>query len=420
MLRDGTRFFAEHTRRWHVRLPAQGQREVSVTDRAGACIETHEVPGEVGHRFADGIDLLPALGRDFPLSARKRVELVLASPFPELLSDELDILAAIAEGSGRTITWAGMRQRVACGPLDRLHLDERVASSVEMEVGDVAKTPLSVSLPKSDLPDTATRQVSRKLTAHIDFWASLPEAHTVPSACDIGMPPGRAGALFHELVGHPMEGDVVASGTSYLQPLMGQQVGPEWLQVTDGADHDQVGFRARTDDEGTTCGRAELIRDGVITEPMVDLATADLTGWPTRGHGRRLDYRHPSVVRMAHTVASVSAEATPWHARGDWIEAVGVELCSMAMASGDFVFRIRLPLLHRPDGSTFRLPPISLTGNGLTVLSQLRPGQLRVGSHFRATGGCGKLGQYPLLVSFANAGLWLPAGTVELAEAPDG
>jgi TldD protein len=53
------------------------------------------------------------------------------------------------------------------------------------------------------------------------------------------------------------------------------------------------------------------------------------------------------------------------------------------------------------------------------VLAQLQPGPARIAESCRATGGCGKLGQFPLLVSFANAGFVLPAGSVRI-EVDDG
>lgn len=421
MTAEDVRFFAERACRWEIAVTPTGRTRRDVSTRGGACVEVHEGPGRVRHIFADDGALLPTLADVLPDAAARHAERLLSTPISDGGPRAAEPLAEVAAASGRTVTWAGMRQLVVCGPPGRAVGDERITSTVEIEVGSAARTPLTLAAP---WPVAGARPADvtmlRGLCARIDAWTRLPEADTVPSACHIGMPPGRAGAFFHELVGHPLEGDVVSSGTSYLQPLIGTPVAPPWLHVTDGAVHDLAGFRACVDDEGTPCGHARLVHAGVVQEPMTDLATAALAGWTPRGHGRRLDYRHPSVVRMTHTVAHVTPVTPPWRPRGDWIEAIGVELRSMALASGDFVFRIRLPLLHREDGTTVRLPPISLTGNGLDVLAQLQPGDPRVGAYFRATGGCGKLGQYPLPVSFANAGLWVPAGTVALAEAPDG
>jgi TldD protein len=123
---------------------------------------------------------------------------------------------------------------------------------------------------------------------------------------------------------------------------------------------------------------------------------------------------------MTHTCALVAEDAELVSPPGDWIAPYGLKLETMNVASGDFVFRASFALSHRVDGSVRRIGPFDVLGNGLRVLARMQPHSHPVAEYGRASGGCGKLGQFPVLVSFANAGIRLPAGSVTLREVARG
>ena len=132
--------------------------------------------------------------------------------------------------------------------------------------------------------------------------AALPLAEP-PAACDLVLEPGRAGSFFHELLGHPLEADIVAGRASYLSSRFGERIAPSWLTVTDGLPPPGDGMTAFVDDEGTPVSTVELIASGRVSGVLSDRASAALSGAPSSGHGRRLDYRHPVIPRMWHTTA---------------------------------------------------------------------------------------------------------------------
>ncbi|GAA2906212.1 hypothetical protein GCM10010517_72410 [Streptosporangium fragile] len=404
------RVFAERSVRFrHEFHPGGGERREE-TFAHGACVDEHVAAGEVVHRFADGDDLFRAAVRRVDAGVADTAREVQARPLAVADEATRAALAELAGTTGASLVLGGFHQHVATGDESRAADDERLVRTVEVTVSGVSET---VAWPAGE-PLAALLGRVEEAAGRAAETAALPYADTPPGACDLVLRPGRAGAFFHELVGHPMEADVVHSGTSYLGARRGRRVAPEWLDVVDGGTRAASGFRSRADDEGTPCAEVSLLDRGVVGAPMTDLATARLTGDRASGHGRRLDFRHPAIPRMTHTCALVAAGAEPERPASPWIEPYGLQLEMMNIATGEFLFSARSPVLREYDGPPRRLPPLLVAGDGLSALGALRPCDAETAEYVRATRGCGKLGQFPLLVSFANAGVTLPAGSVTL------
>ncbi|MFY2562784.1 TldD/PmbA family protein [Corallococcus terminator] len=217
-------------------------------------------------------------------------------------------------------------------------------------------------------------------------------------------PPGAAsGCFFHEVCGHPLEGDVVARGGSFLAHRLGQRVAEPWLSVSDDPTDGQGALGFAWDDEGHAARAVPLLREGVVASPLLDTRSARALGLTPNGHGRRVDFRHPPLPRMAHTrvephqgdleslLAGLShgllvQHLTPRH---------------MDLLSGDFSFHIIEAREIRDGRLGARVGPGILAGNGLTALAAIDG----VGSDARnlfATRGCRKLDHGPLPVSFGQ------------------
>ncbi|MFB6845582.1 TldD/PmbA family protein [Streptomyces sp. NPDC056373] len=99
---------------------------------------------------------------------------------------------------------------------------------------------------------------------------------------------GASGVLVHELLGHPLEGDVAAHRLAGVAWREGDRIGPAGLHVADdpagggwgGFDHD---------DEGTPARLQQLVRDGTVTA-LLDAV----------GRQRRQSFRHPPSTRMSN------------------------------------------------------------------------------------------------------------------------
>ncbi|MFD0399052.1 metallopeptidase TldD-related protein [Kitasatospora sp. NPDC127121] len=412
-----TTLFAEHSLRMRADVLPDGTVSTERTSVRGMSVERHLDRGFTEHRFADGDDLLASGAAGAAPEAADALREVQERPLFELTPELRAELAGIAAETGAELTLGVAQQHVAAGGADRVATTERIVTTLETRLtgddGTVHSRSLLCAPAGSDpggLRDAAVRTAEA-----VRERLALPLAAELPDGADLVLLPGLAGAFFHEIVGHPMEADVVASGTSYLGARAGRPVAPAWLSVLDGGAHDGPGYRSPFDDEGTPCRTLRLIDRGTVGPPMTDRALAALLGGgPGTGHGRKQSYRHPAIPRMTHTVALIEPAAEPEPPSGDWIAPYGLRLDMMNIASGAFVFHAPFSLLHRVDGSTARLGPLTVTGDGARVLAGLRPYEHRVAAYLRATGGCGKLGQYPVPVSFANAGFRLPAGLVGL------
>ncbi|WP_187437902.1 metallopeptidase TldD-related protein [Actinomadura decatromicini] len=400
--------FAEHSLRFSLRFRPDGQVRRKAVTRRGACFDEHRGSGEVRHRFADGDGLLRAPHRLISADTAETAARVLERPLLRVGPRAEAALRELSRDARVTLVLSGLHQHVAAGADDHVDTDERGMCAVEaiLERGLAEAVPWDLTGPLASALAGAERIVDR-----LRDRAARRGADTVPGRADVLLAPGRAGAFFHELVGHPMEADVLRSGVVYLRP--GVRLAPEWLTVSDGAVRAAAGFRARIDDEGSACTEAVLVRRGVVAVPMTDRVTAgfDARLEPT-GHGRRLDYRHPAIPRMTHTCALAAAPPEP--PERDWIEPYGLRPETVNPSTGDFTFLALAPMLHRLDEPPLRLPRLRLAGNARTALAALRPADPAVGEDGRARRGCGKLGQFPLPVTFANAGMVLPAGTVSI------
>ncbi|GAA5050237.1 TldD protein [Thermocatellispora tengchongensis] len=408
--------FAEHTLRFSLELRPDGSVRRRSAVRRGACLEEHHGPGEVVHRFADGDELLREPRRRVERQVADAAREVQERPHAEAGPEAEDALRALSRETGLTLVLSGLHQHVAAGGDGAARTGERLVCTLEAAPGPGAAGSEAVPW-RPDLPLAANLAEAGRAVERVRARESARRTGEVPAGRDLVLRPGRAGAFFHELVGHPMEADVLRSGTGYLAPLAGRRVAPEWLSVVDGATRAAAGYRAAFDDEGTPCSEVALIDRGVVGRPMTDLATARLTGQAPTGHGRRLDYRHPAIPRMTHTCALADATAEP--APHEWIEPCGLLLESMNLATGAFAFLAPAPLLRRQDGPPLRLPPLRIAGDALRVLAALSPSDPGVAEYARARRGCGKLGQFPLLVTFANSGVRLPAHAVSIEAVPD-
>jgi TldD protein len=113
---------------------------------------------------------------------------------------------------------------------------------------------------------------------------------------------GWSGVLWHEAVGHGLEGDFHRKKTSMFTHLMGQTVAsPGVTVVDDGTLNDRRGSLT-IDDEGTPTQRNVLIENGKLVGLMQDRMNARLMGVPPTGNGRRQSHAHSPMPRMTNTM----------------------------------------------------------------------------------------------------------------------
>ncbi len=110
--------------------------------------------------------------------------------------------------------------------------------------------------------------------------------------------PGTAGIIVHELIGHALEGDVLADAKSWL----GHGPLPASTRSLTVIDDPRIGRAAWSiDDEGTPASSVTLVDAGHRTGQLLDRVTAATLGLAPTGHGRRASYTDALHPRMGCT-----------------------------------------------------------------------------------------------------------------------
>jgi len=223
----------------------------------------------------------------------------------------------------------------------------------------------------------------------------LLEAADAPAGeMPIVLAPGHSGVLIHEAVGHLLEADFTRKKTSIFWNKMGKRVGSELVTIYD--DPTLPSFRGsyNVDDEGTPPRRTLLIEKGVVRGLLQDKLSSRLMGnAPLTGHGRRQDYSHWPVPRMANTYIGPGSDAPE-----DILRSVdrGFYVASLSGGqvedSGKFTFSVSLGYLIEGGRLTAPVKQATLIGTNIDILKRID----RVGGDLAfglQTGTCSKEGQ---------------------------
>jgi TldD protein len=205
---------------------------------------------------------------------------------------------------------------------------------------------------------------------------------------------GWSGVLWHEAVGHGLEGDFHRKKTSMFSHLMGEMIAsPGVTVVDDGTLSDRRGSLT-IDDEGTPTQRNVLIENGRLVGLMQDRMNARLMGAKPTGNGRRQSHAYAPMPRMTNTfmlggtkdpkeiIASVKKGLYCANFGGGQVDIV----------SGKFVFSVTEGYLIEDGKITTPVKGATLIGAGSQALTKVG----MVGNDMSldpGIGTCGKDGQ---------------------------
>ncbi|HMB92281.1 MAG TPA: TldD/PmbA family protein [Rhodothermales bacterium] len=111
---------------------------------------------------------------------------------------------------------------------------------------------------------------------------------------------GWGGVWLHEAVGHWLEADTIANGTSPFAGKVGATIASPGVHLVDDATIPGGRGTYAFDDEGTPAQRTSLIEAGVLRGILTDRRNAHQMNRPPTGNGRRQDYRYPPLPRMTN------------------------------------------------------------------------------------------------------------------------
>ena len=210
----------------------------------------------------------------------------------------------------------------------------------------------------------------------------------------IVLAPGHSGVLIHEAVGHLVEADFNRKRTSIFWNKMGKRVGSELVTIYDDPTIPSFRGSYNIDDEGTAPRKTLLIEKGVVRGLLQDrLSCRLMRGAVLTGHGRRQDYSHWPIPRMANTYIAGGGDAPE-----DIVKSVakGFYVASLSGGqvedSGKFTFSVSLGYLIEGGKLTAPVKQATLIGTNIDVLKRID----RVGNDLAfglQTGTCSKDGQ---------------------------
>jgi TldD protein len=205
---------------------------------------------------------------------------------------------------------------------------------------------------------------------------------------------GWSGILWHEAVGHGLEGDFHRKKTSMFTHLMGQMIAsPAVSVIDDGTMADRRGSLT-IDDEGTPTQRNVLIENGKLVGLMQDRMNARLMGVKPTGNGRRQSHSYAPMPRMTNTIM-LGGDKDPQEIissvkKGLYAKNFGGG--QVDIVSGKFVFSITEGYLIEDGKITKPVKGATLIGAGSEALTRVG----MVGNDLEldpGIGTCGKDGQ---------------------------
>ena len=213
--------------------------------------------------------------------------------------------------------------------------------------------------------------------------------------------PLAAGIFAHESFGHKSEADFMIGDTAMLKEWqLGKKVGSEQLSIIDDGNLSGSGFTP-FDDEGTRAKRTALIEKGILSGRLHSSITAADLGEAVTGNARSIGFEFEPIVRMTATFIE------PGELSKDQLFAGvsrGIFIDSVKHGSGMSTFTLAPSMAYLiEDGRITRPVRFSvITGNVMQTLDHIDAVSDKLEILSFVGGGCGKMEQFPLPVSFGG------------------
>jgi hypothetical protein len=235
----------------------------------------------------------------------------------------------------------------------------------------------AVSLRRPDLAEVTLDDGHRSLTvwppgAARDPGAKTPEPHgnARVGKARVLLAPAAAAVLLHELVGHPLEGDLLLRGASPWSGMQGERLIRLPLSVSDDPTRTEMPGAFSADDEGEPAQPRQLLADGTLVGALADRESAAALG-VRAGNARRASVHGRPRPRMSNLVA-LAADPLPHPPRHEAaIEVATLTSGTLEPASGTILLHVRTAFALRRGERHHALAPFTLVGSLTAVRSGL-------------------------------------------------
>lgn len=222
-----------------------------------------------------------------------------------------------------------------------------------------------------------------------------------PGEYPVILSPLTAGVFAHESFGHKSEADfMIGDETMRKEWALGAKVGADILSIYDSGEEFGSGY-VPFDDEGTRTRKTYLIKNGVLSGRLHSATTAADLGEEVTGNARACSSDYEPIVRMTSTVIEggdktkeqLFANVKHGYYIHDYKHGSGMSTFTIAPSRAYEII----------DGKIAGPVKIAvITGNVFETLNLIDGLSNEVEVHSSAFGGCGKMEQSPLNVSFGG------------------
>ncbi len=222
-----------------------------------------------------------------------------------------------------------------------------------------------------------------------------------PGQYPVILSPEVAGVFAHESFGHKSESDFMLGDESMMKEwAMGTKVASDLLSIYDDGAEMGSGYLPY-DDEGVRKTRSWLIRDGVLAGRLHSAATAAALDEADTGNARAVSFEFEPIVRMTSTCIGPGTQTKEELFAG---VKEGVYIHDYTYGTGMSTFTIAPTMAWMiRDGKLAEPVRVSVISGSVMDTLHLIDGlsdQVEVTSS--VFGGCGKMEQFPLRVSFGG------------------
>lgn len=226
--------------------------------------------------------------------------------------------------------------------------------------------------------------------------ASLRAPHVEPGRYAVVMDNEAVGLLIHEAFGHASEADIVLSGGSVLEGLVGRAVASELVSIADTGVVEGGAFLP-IDDEGTPKRRTSIVEKGVLRSYLHSLRTAAEMGTEPTGNARAASYADQTLVRQTN----IFVEPGDWRPeemlretkRGVYVKGRGSRGGEVNTLVGSFTFTAGPSYFVENGEARGLVRGVILTGSILETLKRVDAVGRDLVVSTSVFGGCGKMGQ---------------------------
>lgn len=241
--------------------------------------------------------------------------------------------------------------------------------------------------------------IRREIEKDIDFVSRAVPVQEGTYTCVLA--PVVAGVFAHESFGHKSEADFMIGDETMMKAwAIGTVVGSKDLNIIDRGDLEGSGY-VPFDDDGTRARCNFIIRNGKLSGRLHSCVTAALLDEDLTGNARAVHFEYEPIVRMTTTYIDKGTLS-----KDEMLSEIkeGLYIEDLHHGSGMTTFTIAP---HRAymirDGQIKEPVQISvISGNVMETLHQIDGFSENVEYFSFALGGCGKMEQFPLRVSFGG------------------